>query len=70
MKWGTGEAAALARMQSLSRDELESMEVTPEMAREWSDFYIWVTGWAPQNGSARGRALLMEFAAKLLGEMP
>jgi hypothetical protein len=68
MKWGTGESAALRRMQALSREELQSMEVTVGMAREWSDFYVWVTGWAPENGSARGRAVLMDFAARLLEE--
>ena len=30
MMWGTGEAAALARMQLLTREELQSMELTAE----------------------------------------
>jgi hypothetical protein len=39
MKWGRGAAAALLRMSSLTREELESMDMTEEFAVEWAEMY-------------------------------
>jgi hypothetical protein len=66
MKWGTGEQAALDRMATLSREELESMGVDLTMAERWAGFYRNEMRRNPENGSARGRAVLMAHAAELL----
>jgi hypothetical protein len=66
MKWGTGEAAALERMSIITRVELQSIGMDFEMATQWAEFYAdWVSQ-RPENGSARGRARLMAYAAELL----
>jgi hypothetical protein len=67
IRWGTGEAAALARINALTLDELQSINVTREMALEWAAFYVNEARRKPANGSARGRARLMAYAADLLG---
>jgi Domain of unknown function (DUF4951) len=67
MKWGSGEDAALGRVLSLTKDDLESIDVTLEMALEWADFYDNEVIRNPTNGSAKGRAVLMRRAAELLG---
>jgi hypothetical protein len=66
MKWGTGEAAALARVPKLSRGFLERAGVTRAMAEAWARFYRNEMRRVPDNASARGRAVLMEEAARLL----
>jgi hypothetical protein len=70
IKWGTGEDAALSRMRGLTREELQSMGVTRDMAQRWADFYKNVVVLHPENESARGRTVLMQFAADLLSEEP
>lgn len=66
MKWGTGDAAARSRMQTLTREELEKSGVTKEMAEQWRDFYKTVKASNPENPSAQGRAELMQRAVDLL----
>lgn len=66
MKWGTGDEAARARMQTLTREELEKSGVTKEMAETWRDFYKSVKDANPANPSAAGRAELMQRAVDLL----
>ena len=70
IKWGTGENAALSRMRSLTREELQSIGVTRDMSQQWADFYKNVVVLHPENVSARGRTVLMQFAADLLSEEP
>jgi hypothetical protein len=66
MKWGTGQSAAVARIATLTRSELESIGVTLDMARLWVRLYERVAAANPANGSAKGRASLMNYAAELL----
>ena len=66
MRWGTGKDAALARIQTLTRAELEQAGVTKEVAKAWAEFYRAVVEATPKNPSAAGRAALMDAAAKLL----
>jgi len=66
MRWGSGNDAALARIQTLTRTELEQAGVTKEIAKAWADFYRAVKLATPNNPSAAGRASLMDAAAKLL----
>lgn len=66
MRWGQGHVAARARIETLSREELEAAGVTWEMASEWRDFYIVEAAHNPKNPSAQGRAELMAYAAELL----
>jgi hypothetical protein len=66
MRWGTGEAAARERIPRLSLNELNSMGMTLEMAIAWARFYRIEAERNPSNGSAIGRAALMEHAAHLL----
>ena len=67
MKWGTGDAAARARIQTLTREELKRAGVTKEMAQSWRDFYRQIKTLNPDNPSAEGRAELMQKAYELLG---
>jgi uncharacterized protein DUF4951 len=66
MRWGTGDADALSRIDSLTREELEQAGVTRDMALQWRDFYRSELARNPGNPSAAGRAELMEAAARLL----
>jgi hypothetical protein len=66
MRWGTGDAEALARIDSLTREELQQAGVTRDMALQWRDFYENELARNPNNPSAAGRAELMQAAARLL----
>ena len=66
MKWGTGDADALAQIPGLSRSHLVRNGVTKEMAEAHVRFYRNELLRKPRNPSARGRAELMEAVAKLL----
>lgn len=66
MRWGTGNAAARARMSTLTRAELEAAGVTRPMAEQWRDFYRNEILRNPRNPSAAGRADLMQRAVELL----
>ena len=68
MQWGTGEHSALARREALTRQYLDAIGVTLEMARAWTEFYENAVSDNPHNGSAKGRAVLMHYAADLLEE--
>ena len=67
MRWGSGDAAARARKESLTREELVAGGVTLNMAREWREFYRLEMLRNPANPSAAGRADLMQRAVELLG---
>jgi hypothetical protein len=67
MKWGTGEAAALERMKSLTQMELRTMGMRMDWSLDWAAFYRNELSHNPRNGSARGRIQLMDYAANLLG---
>jgi aspartyl/asparaginyl-tRNA synthetase len=66
MRWGTGNAAARARMATLTQEELDQAGVTLAMAREWRDFYLNEMRRNPNNPSAAGRADLMQRSVELL----
>jgi len=67
MKWGRGDAEARARIQTLTREELEKSGVTKDMAKAWRDFYENVKTANQGNPSAEGRKELMQRAYELLG---
>jgi hypothetical protein len=66
MRWGSGHAEARARIQTLTRSELEQAGVTRSMAEQWRDFYRNEMVRNPNNPSAAGRADLMQRAVELL----
>jgi Arc/MetJ-type ribon-helix-helix transcriptional regulator len=66
IRWGTGEADALSRMEEISREELEAIEMTAEMANAMADFYRAMVIRNRGNGSAVGRIALMNHCAELL----
>ena len=66
MRWGRGDAAARARIETLTRAELDRAGVTLEIAEAWRDFYRAEVVRNPRNPSARGRADLMSRAMELL----
>ena len=68
MRWGSGDDAAIERIQTLTVDELKSAGVTIEIAEEWRLFYREVIVDNPANPSARGREKLMAHARSLLME--
>lgn len=65
MGWESGDFAAVARIKTLTRAELASLGVTPNLAAQWREFYCAVKRWFPGNPSAAGRAALMHRAWKL-----
>jgi hypothetical protein len=66
MNWGSGDAAARAQIPKLSRADLLKNGVTKEIAEGWALKYRNELLVNPKNPSARGRAELMEAAARLL----
>jgi len=66
MRWGSGNAAARARISTLTREELERAGLPREMAEAWRDFYRNEFARNPRNPSAAGRAELMQWAVELL----
>ena len=68
IRWGTGDAQARARIGTITRDELQNMRMTAELARQWRDFYRSEVQRVPSNPSARGRADLMQYVFELLEE--
>jgi hypothetical protein len=68
MRWGTGDAAAEARIQTLRAQELLDEGITADIAEKWRLFYLRVIEETPSNPSAQGRARLMEHARTLLEE--
>jgi hypothetical protein len=66
MQWGSGNAAARARISTLTREELERAGLTQEMAEAWRDFYRNELARNPGNPSAAGRTELMQWAFELL----
>lgn len=66
MQWGTGYESAVARIGTVTSEELAREEVTLEMAEQWRDYYQEVVQLTPRNESARGRVELMQHAAMLL----
>jgi hypothetical protein len=67
IRWGSGDAEALDRMNAITLEELKSLWITLQMAIEWTAFYANEALRTPRNPSARGRAMLMHRAAILLG---
>ena len=55
-------------MKTITREELMELDVTIQMAQSWALFYKAVWEANPQNPSARGRMILMEYCASLLFE--
>jgi RHS repeat-associated protein len=70
MEWGTGDDAAIARIATLSRAQLEDAGVTAEYAEAVRDFYLNEALRNPGNPSAQGRAELMQWAVDLLRGKP
>lgn len=68
MAWGTGNEAAIARMATLTAEQLREAGITAEMAQNWLSFYQEVIRETPTNPSARGRARLMEYTLSLFKE--
>ena len=66
MKWGSGNEDAIARMNTITRAEMEQAGVTPDMAGAWRDFYVNEAARNPTNPSAAGRAQLMDYVNQLL----
>ena len=66
MRWGTGNEAARARINTLMREELEQVGLTREIAEAWHDFYRHELARNPRNPSAVGRAESMQRAVDLL----
>ena len=66
MRWGTGNEVARARISTLTRQELERVGLTREMAEAWYDFYRHELARNPRNPSAAGRMELMQRAVEIL----
>ena len=65
LKWGKGDAAAEARIKTLTRLEVSDAGVTRDMAQGWRNFYCNEKMRNPSNPSASGRFKLMQHAIDL-----
>ena len=59
MRWGSGDQAAIDRIETITVDHLIRHGVTLEIAKEWLTFYQCGFNRNPFNPSALGRAQLM-----------
>jgi hypothetical protein len=66
MKWGSGERGAIARVSTITADELQQAEVTCEILNGWYDFYLDEAVANPRNRAATARAELMAHCLRLL----
>lgn len=66
MQWGSGNAEARERLNTLTRAELIQAGLTQNLAVAWRDFYQHESARNPHNPSAAGRAELMQRAVDLL----
>jgi len=66
MKWGRGEAEAIARIATITAEELQQAEVTCEILIGWYEFYRDEADSNPRNRAAAARAKLMAHCLRLL----
>lgn len=66
IQWGTGSDAARAQIPNLSREAINKIGLTYEMAAQWAEFYTNEMIRNPSNPSAAGRADLMKAIMELL----
>lgn len=64
--WGRGSEDAVARMRTITVEDLIEIGLTSETAMHWAVAYDAVVRLMPHNPSAIGRAALMRHAAKLI----
>lgn len=66
MKWERGERGAIARMETITADELQQADVTCEILNDWYQFYRNEAESNPRNRAAAARAELMAHCLRLL----
>jgi hypothetical protein len=66
MNWGRGSDEALARINTLTVEELHEVGLSADQALNWAIAYEAVCHLMPQNPSAAGRAELLRHAGRLL----
>jgi hypothetical protein len=66
MKWGRGETGAIARLATITAEELQEAEVTCDILNDWYSFYHDETQSNPRNRAAVARAQLMAHCLRLL----
>jgi hypothetical protein len=66
MKWGRGERGAIARIATITAEELHQAEVTCEILSGWYEFYRNEAESNPRNRAAAARAELMAHCLRLL----
>ena len=71
MGWGSGSESARERMATITREQLQQIGMTRELAIAWRGFYDEVQRQNPLNPSAAGRRDLMQRVIELLtGDPP
>ena len=66
MKWGRGEAGAIARLATITAEELQQAEVTCDILIGWLDFYRDEADSNPRNRAAAAPAKLIAHCFRLL----
>jgi hypothetical protein len=66
MKWGRGERGAVARLATITAEELQAADVTCEILNDWYSFYRDEAQANPCNRAAAARAQLMTHGLRLL----
>jgi hypothetical protein len=66
MKWGRGERGAIARLGTITADELLQAEVTCGILNGWHEFYRGEVELNPRNRAAAARAELMAHCLRLI----
>jgi hypothetical protein len=66
MKWGRGERGAIARVSTITAEELQQVHVTCEILKDWHEFYRIEAKTNPRNRAAAARAELIAHCLRLL----
>jgi hypothetical protein len=66
MKWGRGERGAIARLGTITAEELQQADVTCNILKDWHEFYRNEAKSNPRNRAAAARAELMAHCLRLL----
>ncbi len=66
MQWGTGDQAAIERMDTITVGHLRRYGVTLDLAQEWLTFYQCEFNRNPFNPSVLGRVQLMWYVVNRL----
>ncbi len=66
--WGTGVEGAVASLNAITRESLDELKLSLELAKRWRDFYATAVERKRGDETAERRKELLDKCLKLLGE--